>query len=373
MAEPGTVTRQAGSRVALAATDASPSHSCGLSVVIPVFNEESNLRPLHRLLRETLDELDCSHEIIFIDDGSRDGSATILRQLEACDPCVRVMSFVRNFGQTAAMSAGFEHSRGDIIIPLDADLQNDPRDIPKILETLDQGFDVVSCWRRDRQDSWLRVLASRVANILISRISGIPLHDYGCTIKGYRRHIVRHIRLYGEMHRFIPIFANWAGARVTELPVRHHPRKRGESKYGMIRSLKVPLDLITIKFLESYSTKPMYLFGGMGFLSFLAGSVLSGITLYQKFFAAVKAHRNPVLLLSIFCFLVGIQFVLFGLMCELLVRTYHESQNKPTYILKESPERVGAHPSDVRSPRTPVQVQDESAAQLQFEKERSVE
>ena len=357
----------------MAVKDGNSPLSCGLSIVIPVFNEESNLIPLHRSLRETLDTLDCTHEIIFIDDGSRDNSPSILRELEAGDPRIRILQFVRNFGQTAAMSAGFEHSRGDVIIPLDADLQNDPRDIPKILETLDQGFDVVSCWRQKRQDSWLRVLASRVANALISRISGIRLHDYGCTIKGYRRHIVRHIRLYGEMHRFIPIFANWAGARVTEIPVRHHPRRRGESKYGMIRTLKVPLDLITIKFLESYSTKPMYLFGGLGFLSFLAGSILSGITLYQKFFEAVKAHRNPVLLLSIFCFLVGIQFVLFGLMCELLVRTYHESQNKPTYILKEPSEREVSHQSEVRPPNPPVQVQGETAAPIQLEKERSVE
>lgn len=309
--------------------------SFGLSVIIPVFNEVENLRPLYQGLVDTLDQLEQSCEIIFIDDGSRDGSNEVLRALEQQDSRVRVIEFVRNFGQTAAMSAGFDHSRGDVIIPLDADLQNDPRDIPDILNALDQGFDVVSCWRKDRQDSRMRVLSSRLANGLISWISGLRLHDYGCTLKGYRRHIVRHIRLYGEMHRFIPIFANWAGARVTEIPVRHHSRERGRSKYGMIRTLKVPLDLITIKFLESYSTKPMYLFGGLGFLSFLMGALLSAFTLYQKFFEGVKAHRNPVLLLSIFCFLVGVQFVLFGLMCELLVRTYHESQNKPTYILRE--------------------------------------
>ena len=244
----------------------SESRACELSIIVPVYNEQDNLRPLYKALKSTLEALGKTYELIFINDGSLDRSSQILHELKGADPHVQVLEFVRNFGQTAAMSAGFDHSRGDVIIPLDADQQNDPRDIPKILAKLDEGFDVVSCWRKDRQDGWFRVLQSRVANSIISRISGIYLHDYGCTLKGYRRHIVRHIRLYGEMHRFIPIFANWAGARVTEIEVRHHPRKEGKSNYGPIRTLKVPLDLITIKFLESYSTKPMYLFGGAGIL-----------------------------------------------------------------------------------------------------------
>ena len=274
-------------------------------------------------------------EILFVDDGSLDGSLQELRDLAQSDPTVRVLEFARNFGQTAAIAAGFDHAKGRIIIPLDADLQNDPQDIPRIMEKLEEGYDVVSCWRRDRKDPWLsRVLPSRLANRLISWISGVHLHDYGCTLKGYRRDIVQHIRLYGEMHRFIPIFATWAGARVTEIPVQHHPRSKGVSKYGIFRTIKVLLDLITVKFLGTYSTKPMYLFGGLGLISFVGSGALSALTLYQKYFEAVKAHRNPLLLLSVFLAIVGVQFILIGLVAELIVRTYHESQDKPTYILK---------------------------------------
>lgn len=282
-----------------------------------------------------LDSLGLSSEIIFVDDGSLDGSADTIQMLAATDTGIQTLLFARNFGQTAALAAGFEHARGKIIIPLDADLQNDPQDIPLVVEKLDQGYDVVSCWRKHREDPWLsRVLPSRLANSLISWISGVHLHDYGCTLKGYRHDVLRHVRLYGEMHRFIPIFASWAGARVAEIPVRHHPRLHGKSKYGIFRTVKVLLDLMTIKFLGSYSTKPMYLFGGMGLLSFAAGALLSAGTLYQNFFFAVKAHRNPLLLLSVFFCIVGVQFILFGLVAELIIRTYHESQSKPTYVLK---------------------------------------
>ena len=310
-----------------------------LSIIIPVFNEVQALQPLYDQLKSSLHPWESSCEILFIDDGSSDGSAQELQRLARLDPRVRVLEFVRNFGQTAAIAAGFDHARGQIIIPLDADLQNDPQDIPLIMKKLEEGYDVVSCWRRDRKDPWLtRIFPSRMANRLISRISGVHLHDYGCTLKGYRRDLVQHIRLYGEMHRFIPIFASWAGARVTEIPVRHHPRRFGHSKYGMLRTVKVLLDLITVKFLGSYSTKPMYLFGGLGLLSFLGGALLSGATLYQKFFQAVKAHRNPLLLLSIFLFAAGLQFILFGLVAELIVRTYHESQGKPIYLLRRNTE-----------------------------------
>jgi len=305
-----------------------------ISVVIPVFNERENLKPLYWSLKKVLDSLGLRYEILFVDDGSVDGSVAILGQLSQSDQRTRVIEFVRNFGQTAAIAAGFEHARGEVIIPMDADLQNDPEDIPRILEKLQEGYDVVSCWRKKRKDPWFRVLLSRAANRLISWISGVPLHDYGCTLKAYRRNVVRHIRLYGEMHRFIPIYASWAGARMTELEVRHHPRRHGQSKYGFSRTIKVLLDLITIRFLGTFSTKPMYLFGGLGFLSFIGATLLAMITLYQRYFEGVRVHRNPLLLLAIFGIIIGLQFVLFGLLAELITRTYHESQNKPTYIIR---------------------------------------
>ncbi|MBZ0268802.1 glycosyltransferase family 2 protein [bacterium] len=306
-----------------------------LSIVVPVFNECESLDPLYEALAEALLPWGDRCEILFVDDGSSDGSLEVLRRLAARDCRVHVLEFARNFGQTAALSAGFRHAVGAIVVPLDADLQNDPADIPRIVEKVHEGYDVVCCWRRDRKDAWLtRILPSRMANHLISRVSGVHLKDYGCTLKGYRREVLEHVRLYGEMHRFIPILATWAGARVVEMPVQHHPRRHGESKYGMQRTIKVLLDLTTVKFLGSYSTKPMYPFGGLGLAAFATGTLLSLFTLYQKFFYEVKAHRNPLLLLAIFCFLSGLQFILFGLVAELIVRTYHESQDKEIYILK---------------------------------------
>ena len=276
----------------------------------------------------------------------------MLELLAQADERVQLLAFARNFGQTAALAAGFEHARGAVIVSLDADLQNDPRDIAALLAKLEEGYDVISCWRKNRRDPWLtRVLPSRIANFLISLISGVYLHDYGCTLKAYRREILSHIRLYGEMHRFIPVFATWAGARVAEIPVRHYPRHQGRSKYGFRRTFKVMLDLITVKFLGSYSTKPMYLFGGLGLVSFLGGFLLSSITLYDKFALGVKAHRNPLLLLSIFLFAAGLQFVLFGLIAELVVRTYHESQGKPTYILRHRSSPMRGTDRAVPSPR----------------------
>ncbi len=322
-------------RAGRAAAKAAPP---AVSIIVPINNEAANLRLLCRRVIEVVERLGQTAEVILIDDGSTDGSTELLRELALQDGRLRVLELVRNFGQTAAMSAGFDYSRGRVIVPLDADLQNDPADIPRILDKLEEGFDVVSCWRVNRRDPWTRVWPSRVANRLISWLSGVKLHDFGCTLKGYRREVIRHVRLYGEMHRFIPIFAKWAGARVTELPVEHYPRREGRSKYGLLRTIKVPLDLITIKFLESYSNKPMYLFGGLGFLSIVMGAGLSALTLYQKFFEAVKAHRNPLLLLSVFCLMVGIQLILFGLIAELIVRTYHESQGKPTYLVREPPD-----------------------------------
>ncbi|MBI4455930.1 MAG: glycosyltransferase family 2 protein [Acidobacteria bacterium] len=306
-----------------------------ISFVVPIYNEAQNLRLLYRKIIDSVSRLNKTFELIFVDDGSDDESYSILEDLAGRDSRVMVVRLARNFGQTAALAAGFELSKGEVLIPMDGDLQNDPADIGAILRKLDEGYDVVSCWRKDRQDQFLtRRLPSVLANKLVSWISGVYLHDYGCTLKGYRRELMRHVRLYGEMHRFIPIFASWAGARVTEIVVRHHPRQFGQSNYGIMRSFKVILDLVTIKFLGDYSTKPMYFFGGAGILLILAGFATGIATLVQKFYYEVKAHRNPLLLGSIFFAILGVQFVLIGLIAELITRTYHESQGKPTYIIK---------------------------------------
>jgi len=308
-----------------------------ISVIIPVCNERDNLEPLLARLSHTLDSIGGNYEIVFVDDGSTDGSGAYLQARAQENPRIKLIEFRRNFGQTAAMAAGFDFAQGQIIIALDADLQNDPADIPSILMKLDEGFDVVSCWRRDRKDPWLdRKLPSQLANMLISHISGVRLHDYGCTLKGYRREVLQHVRLYGEMHRFIPIYASWAGARVTEIPVRHHPRLRGKSKYGLSRSFKVILDLITLKLLGSYSTKPMYFFGGAGLLSCAGGLFFACWTLVEKYVNQTKAHNNPFLLLAVFLFILGVQFILMGLVAELLIRTYFESQGKTPYIIRRT-------------------------------------
>jgi glycosyltransferase involved in cell wall biosynthesis len=308
-----------------------------ISVIVPVFNERESLESFARNLRKTLDESGESFEVIFIDDGSTDGSGPFLEHLSRQDPQVRLIQFRRNFGQTAALAAGFDYAAGNILITIDADNQNDPSDIPAILRKLREDYDVVSCWRRRRRDPWLtRRLPSRFANMLISWMSGVRLHDYGCTLKGYRVEVLEHMRLYGEMHRFIPIYASWAGARVAEIPVKHHPRLQGKSKYGLSRAYKVVLDLLTVKLLGSYSTKPMYFFGGMGMLACSGGIFFAGWTLLDKFLNGVKAHRNPLLLLAVFLFLLGVQFILMGLVAELLIRTYFESQNKSPYIVKKT-------------------------------------
>ncbi len=308
-----------------------------LSVIIPVCNEKDNLEPLLAGLSHALDSTGVDYELVFVDDGSTDGSGAFLEVRARENPRIKLIEFRRNFGQTAAMTAGFDFAQGQIIIAIDADLQNDPADIPLLLMKLHEGFDVVSCWRRDRKDPWLsRKLPSQLANVLISRISGVRLHDYGCTLKGYRSEVLRHVRLYGEMHRFIPIYASWAGARVTEIPVRHHPRLRGKSKYGLSRSFKVILDLITLKLLGSYSTKPMYFFGGAGLLSCAGGLFFACWTLVEKYVSQTKAHNNPLLLLAVFLFILGVQFILMGLVAELLIRTYFESQGKTPYIIRQT-------------------------------------
>ncbi len=307
-----------------------------VSIIVPIYNELKNLEPFLSTLTQAMNPTGEDYEVILIDDGSTDGSSTWLEALPAKDPRIRVIQFRRNFGQTAAMAAGFDYAEGSILVPMDADLQNDPLDVPSVLAKLREGYDVVSCWRQNRQDHWLtRKLPSKLANMLISSISGVRLHDYGCTLKGYRREVVEHIRLYGEMHRFIPVYASWAGAKVTEIPVRHHARLSGSSKYGLSRTFKVILDLITVKMLGSYSTKPMYFFGGVGLLSCAGGFIFALLTLFDKYYNNVKAHNNPFLLLAVFLFLVGVQFVLMGLVAELVIRTYFESQGKTPYIVRK--------------------------------------
>jgi glycosyltransferase involved in cell wall biosynthesis len=308
-----------------------------ISVFVPVYNEEDNIERLDGKLTDALERLGRSYEVIFVDDGSTDRSLAKLRAIAARDSRVRVISLRRNYGQTAAMSAGIDHARGQILIPMDADLQNDPADISRLLDKLDEGYDVVSGWRKDRKDRWLtRRLPSRLANRLISRLSGVDLHDYGCSLKAYRREALTGVKLYGEMHRFIPIYAGWAGARVTEIPVTHHVRSAGQSKYGLSRTIKVLFDLITIKFLSTYLTKPLYLFGTAGLVC-LAISLLSfAFSLYYRIVEGVHLNRMPLATLSMIMFAMGIQFIFMGLLAEMIVRTYHESQDKPTYLIRET-------------------------------------
>lgn len=307
-----------------------------ISVFLPVYNEEPNLRPLHAKLDEALKRLGRSAEIVYVDDGSTDGSLKILRDIAQLDPRVRVVALRRNYGQTAAMSAGIDAAQGDVLIPMDADLQNDPADITRLLEKLDEGYDVVSGWRKNRKDKMItRKIPSMLANRLISWIGGVPLHDYGCSLKAYRRESLQDVRLYGEMHRFIPIYAAWAGARVTEIPVEHHPRTMGKSKYGLSRTIKVVFDLMTIKFMASYQTKPIYVFGSFGMLAF-AISILGGLyAVFLKIFHKADFVQTPLPILSIVMFAVGVQFLLMGLLAEMLVRTYHESQAKAIYSVRE--------------------------------------
>jgi glycosyltransferase involved in cell wall biosynthesis len=307
-----------------------------ISVFLPVFNEEPNLRLLHKKLDEALSKLPYTAEIIFVDDGSTDGSLRILREIEREDGRVRVIPLKRNYGQTAAMSAGIDAAKGQILIPMDADLQNDPVDIQRLLDKLDEGYDVVSGWRKNRQDKAItRKIPSMIANRIISLISGVHLHDYGCSLKAYRRESLSDVRLYGEMHRFIPIYASWAGARVAEIPVSHHPRTMGKSKYGLSRTFKVMLDLITIKFMASYHTKPIYVFGSFGLIAFIT-SFFAGIwAVFLKLTHRADFIQTPLPILTIVMFAVGVQFILMGLLAEMLVRTYHESQEKRIYAIRE--------------------------------------
>ena len=318
--------------------DVSPSakEAPEISVFLPVYNEEPNLRPLHAKLEEALKRLNRTAEIIYVDDGSTDGSLKVLREVAESDKRVRVVALKRNYGQTAAMAAGIDAAHGEVLIPMDADLQNDPADIIRLLDKLDEGYDVVSGWRKNRKDKMVtRKIPSMIANRLISWIGGVPLHDYGCSLKAYRREALQDVRLYGEMHRFIPIYASWAGARVSEIPVEHHPRTMGKSKYGLSRTLKVVFDLMTIKFMASYQTKPIYVFGSFGMLAFFVSVVAGLYAVFLKLFHKADFVQTPLPILAIVMFAVGIQFLLMGLLAEMLVRTYHESQEKSIYAVRE--------------------------------------
>lgn len=313
-----------------------------ISVVIPVYNEEPNIHPLHAKLNESLEKLGLNYEILYVDDGSRDASFALLSEIAARDEHVKLVRFRRNFGQTAAMAAGMDHARGRVIIPLDADLQNDPADIPRLLAKMDEGYDVVSGWRKKRKDNSIRRIPSRLANKLISRVTGVALHDYGCSLKAYRADIMRDVNLYGEMHRFIPAYAAIVGARVTEIPVEHHPRVAGVSKYGIGRVFRVVLDLLVVKFLGGYGSKPIYFFGGAGLWCFAVGAVTWLVVLFQKFWtqshnlADFHVNRNPLFYIGIMLFLMGMQCLMLGLLAEVNMRTYHESQGKTPYTIAET-------------------------------------
>lgn len=310
-----------------------------LSLFLPVLDEEDNLRPMHAKIQAALETLGKTAEVIYVDDGSTDNSLAILKEIAASDPRVRVISLRRNYGQTAAMSAGIDAARGDILIPMDADLQNDPADIAKLLKKLDEGYDVVSGWRKNRQDKMIsRKIPSKIANRIVSWIGGVPLHDYGCSLKAYRREVIQDVKLYGEMHRFIPIYASWAGARVAEIPVDHHARTMGKSKYGISRTIKVIFDLMTIKFMAEYHTKPIYVFGAFGMIAFLISMAASIWALVLKFGYNVSFILTPLPVIAVVMLAISVQFFLMGLLAEMLIRTYHESQDKPIYAVRE---RIG--------------------------------
>lgn len=307
-----------------------------LSILIPTYNEQDNIEPLYEQLTGVLEPLSESHEIIFINDGSLDATEDRLNALAKRDKHVKVIHFRRNFGQTSAMMAGIDFASGDILIPMDADGQNDPADIPKLLDKLAEGYDVASGWRSDRKDHRRRRIASRVANWIIARVSGVRLHDFGCTLKAYRRDVLTSTRLYGEMHRFIPIYATWEGAKVAEVQVNHHPRRHGKSSYGMERIIKVVLDLIVVQFLAHYSTRPIYVFGGIGLLS-LAISFASGLwALYLKFWGGKDFVETPVPLFVVMAFITGIICILMGLLAEINMRVYYEAQGKASYLVKRT-------------------------------------
>ena len=307
-----------------------------VSITIPVFNEADAIVGLYQATRKVMEESGRPWEIIFVNDGSADGSDDILDDIASKDRHVRVVHFRRNFGQTAAMMAGFDYANGEVIIPMDGDAQNDPADIPRMLEKIDEGYDVVSGWRKDRQDNALqRNIPSIMANKLISVVSGVPLHDFGCSLKAYRAEVIKGVRLYGEMHRFLPVYAKWHGARITEIPVNHHARTTGSSKYGLERVIKVIFDLLTVKFMDNFMLKPMYLFGFWGLIFFLAAAGFSAWTFYMR----TKGYfftDTPLPMMAVFSFMTGIICILMGLLAEMVTRTFHESQDKAIYLVRST-------------------------------------
>ncbi|MGE5299696.1 MAG: glycosyltransferase family 2 protein [Acidobacteriota bacterium] len=306
-----------------------------ISVVIPLYNEEENVAELHRRVKSAMDGTGKEYEVIYVDDGSTDRTLPLLQDIQSTDRSAVVLSLRRNFGQTAAFAAGFDYARGDVIVTLDGDLQNDPDDIPKLLQLIREN-DIVSGWRKKRKDPFFsRRLPSVMANWLISKVTGVTLHDYGCSLKAYRREVVKNLKLYGEMHRFIPAVANWYGVKIAEVETTHHPRLRGKSKYGISRTVRVVLDLITVKFLQSFSTKPLQFFGPIGLLSGLIGLLISFYMTVEKLLLGRDIGGRPLLLLGALLIIVGIQFIGMGLLGEMMVRVYHETQKKPIYVIKK--------------------------------------
>jgi glycosyltransferase involved in cell wall biosynthesis len=312
--------------------------STEISIVVPVLNEEESLRPLWAALHPVLEKLGRTWEVLLCDDGSNDRSVEIMKELAASEPRIKIIVFRRNFGQSAAMAAGFDHAKGDVLIPMDADLQNDPEDIPRLLaEMEDKDLDVVKGWRHQRQDAyWTKTLPSRIANRLISRVTGVQLHDYGCTLTAYRAEIAKDIHIYGEMHRFLPAFAHWAGGRIGELKVNHRAREWGVSKYNLSKTFRVILDILTVRFLVGYSTKPLYFFGRWGFLFLFLGGAAATWTIIKKLVWKAALYTDPFFLAAIFCGITGIQILLIGLIAELNIRIYYESQHKPPYHVRET-------------------------------------
>ncbi|WP_028580358.1 glycosyltransferase family 2 protein [Desulfogranum japonicum] len=307
-----------------------------ISIIVPIYNEEESIPHLYKEVTDVLQNVNRTYELLFVDDGSKDSSMEILQKIQQEDEHVVVVSFRRNFGQTAAMSAGFDHARGDICITMDGDLQNDPRDIPALIAKVEEGYDVVTGWRHDRKDPFIsRKLPSMLANRLISWITGVQLNDYGCTLKAFRKEVTQNIKLYGEMHRFIPAIASGMGISFTEIKVNHRARQYGTSKYGISRTIRVVLDLITVKFLLSYATKPLHVFGGIGFLSSAIGILMALVMTFQRQFMGIPLGSRPLLLLAILLIFIGFQFITIGLVAELIVRTYHESQKKPIYYVRK--------------------------------------
>lgn len=307
-----------------------------LSIVVPVYNEVDNLRPLCQQLYAALNPTGWTYELVMVDDGSTDGSAECLEQLRGEDSRLKVIRFRRNFGQTAALAAGFAYAHGEVIVSLDGDLQNDPADIPRLVAKLNEGYDLVNGWRLDRQDPFLRRrLPSQIANFIISLTTRVKLHDYGCTLKAFRHDAAKSLKLYGEMHRFIPALVGDQGGKITEMPVTHHPRRRGRSKYGLTRTFWVLLDLLTVKFLSSYATRPSHLFGLIGLVATLVGGTITAVLGIQRLFFGVQLANRPIVLLGFLLVVTGMQLLTMGLIGEMLVRTYHESQEKPIYVIKE--------------------------------------